>query len=179
MNNNKLQAIYTLNDVCMAYFQNILVEEGINLLEMKSEFPDIERMRHNFFVPDVNYAYMKDMHCGKVLIMNKDLSDILNKKIYDYFDDSFKDGIKKSAIELSETIKKHPNSDIVFSQFLGTPFLSICSSDSETNFTSRIIYRRDILDNCSMFIFEYCALLMDKYIKCEDKSPHGQTWVRL
>lgn len=176
-----LQKLDCVQHCFLAYFQYILDKYGVNLSKMQPKYPPIKKMIDNYFLPDIDYSFMRKFYSDKIIIENRNLEELDENGIENFFNEDFKKPIEKSAINLAEIINKFPFSDIIFSAIHEDhSFLCSDNSDDETKFRGRLEYGKTMhlfKKDKGTFIFEFYCLIMERYRKIDSIKNYGDTWM--
>ena len=161
-----------INNVFMAYFLNILDNEGINLVDYWPVFPPII----NWDIYDEHFEFIKGKHIGWLLVKNRSINELDNKSIEDFMDDYIKDKLAAEAVKFAQVIKAYPGSDIVFALLPESPpYICGINKDEDTRFAARTTFGTSLKDNKEFIIFDFHAYFVHKY-KNTVISPNETEW---
>ena len=169
--------VATLNRVFMAYFQNIAESFNVDFYNTRPTESITKSMIGNYFVPDVDYAYMREFYIGRMHIENITLEKFRNCRVDEWLDEEVKNKLHAIAKEFSYISEKYPYSDYIFSMLPdAVPFISSCDRDCETNFTARSTFGHNIMQNTGAIIFEFYCLIVQRWRQVESEPPYGEKY---
>jgi hypothetical protein len=166
-----------MNRICIAYFLNILENEGIDLNRFKPIFSETARFKDaTFLCPgdrNENIKEVIDFRCS----FEGSMETLKNTHADNYLSDEAKKELEKLAKDFAKIINEHEYIDIVFPLLphdivMTTDVCRECDSD----FGARLIYGASFGMNCSMFVFDFYAVICERYREIDPHPVYGQVW---
>jgi|GEM_PF-3884993 hypothetical protein len=172
------QSLDIINRCAMAYFLYVLEKNEFDILDYKPTCGATLGLVGKYLDLTREHPHQLDAVTGKIVVHNKNLSDVKSKRIEAFFDEDFHQEIEKSAKEFIEIMNSHPDSDVVFS-FLPDcpPFLSSCFRDCDTDLIMRTLYGQTFAISESTFVFDYDYLIVARYREVEPHPVYGTTYM--
>lgn len=175
-----LQACGTLNRVFAAFFMNeCIIKNDINWNEYIPITPQIACMNdEGRYYGETDSPYgLKHFFHGRVVIENIDIEHFRSVGIHDFFDDELRSKFVDVARYFSNAVKAHQYCDFVFSSLPDSePFIYDCIFDPSTNFRSRLVIGANFGSNNFSAIWEFNALLMDRFREVDSHPIYGKSF---
>lgn len=160
------ESMQIINKTFMAYLLNKLDNHGVNLHEMKPEYPPIKIISESYYNGFDFNPHIRASRHGKVIFENRNINELQEKSIIDFMDDDIKDNIDIIALELANFITLYPTHDFIFSNLPEfSPFFHSMDRCGDTGFAARSISGTEFINGESCIIFEFQAFAVDKYRK--------------